>query len=213
MGWLAVLGYGGGNATANDLTNQTDANRAYEAFRVQLKAAQDAEARGDYAECLRILKPYADRGNEIAAYAVGRMYEDGKGVPKDMALARFYMEKAAKEGFGAALVWRRDHGFAPAPGRNWSAAQCAKALAMPPAWHEKYDLLGKVCPGIGAPGSAQIDIETGDILVHQYHDTRSARQMYEAAAGLGSAEAKARLAQLDSAAADGAALPPVCAEA
>ena len=46
----------------------------------------------------RFQSKLADQGNAEAQYKVGEMYEVGKGVPKDNARAREWLEKAANQG-------------------------------------------------------------------------------------------------------------------
>ena len=36
---------------------------------------------GDYQKALRIWKPFAEHGNVLAQFSLGRMYEVGEGVP------------------------------------------------------------------------------------------------------------------------------------
>ncbi|MBK8161056.1 MAG: sel1 repeat family protein [Rhodospirillaceae bacterium] len=53
---------------------------------------------GDYATALREFLPLAEAGQASAQAAVGQMYLDGLGVPKDPALAAAWLEKAAGGG-------------------------------------------------------------------------------------------------------------------
>lgn len=55
---------------------------------------------GDYATAENIFKCLSDR-NEEAAYALGLMHLEGKGVSKDQALANYYFRKGA--GLGSSL--------------------------------------------------------------------------------------------------------------
>lgn len=53
---------------------------------------------GDYATVLRLLRPLADQGNATAQNNLGRMYENGQGVPQDYAAAVSWYRKAADQG-------------------------------------------------------------------------------------------------------------------
>ncbi|MEO8740693.1 MAG: tetratricopeptide repeat protein [Casimicrobiaceae bacterium] len=58
----------------------------------------DAVIKGDYATALKELRPLAAHGNAEAQYRLGRMYEFGRGVPKDMAQALAWLRKSAAGG-------------------------------------------------------------------------------------------------------------------
>jgi len=58
----------------------------------------DAIIKGDYATALKELRPLAEHGNAEAQYRLGRMYEFGRGVPKDMAQALTWLRKSAAAG-------------------------------------------------------------------------------------------------------------------
>ena len=58
----------------------------------------DAIIKGDYATALKELRPLAEHGNAEAQYRLGRMYEFGRGVPKDMAQALAWLRKSAVAG-------------------------------------------------------------------------------------------------------------------
>lgn len=53
---------------------------------------------GDYATALQEFLPLAEAGQASAQAAVGQMYLDGLGVPKDPAQAAIWLEKAATGG-------------------------------------------------------------------------------------------------------------------
>jgi uncharacterized protein len=63
-----------------------------------LEDGQAAYQRGDYATALQILPPLAEQGNAFAQNALGWMYENGRGVPKDYAQAAAWYRKAADQG-------------------------------------------------------------------------------------------------------------------
>ena len=57
-----------------------------------------AARHGDYIGALEEWKPLAEKGEAAAGYAVGYMYEFGKGVPQDYAQAAVWYRKAANQG-------------------------------------------------------------------------------------------------------------------
>jgi len=59
---------------------------------------KDLYDREKYKEALAKLQPAADKGHKKAQYRLGRMYQKGRGVPKDHAKAVSYYEKAAAQG-------------------------------------------------------------------------------------------------------------------
>jgi uncharacterized protein len=54
-----------------------------------------AYERGDYATAIPIFRAFADRGNAVAQFNLGLMYEDGLGVPQDNAIAVSWYQKSA----------------------------------------------------------------------------------------------------------------------
>lgn len=66
-----------------------------------------AYKKGDWAKALEILKPIAEADNSQSAVAQERlahMYERGNGVPKDLAMAAKYFQKAAAGGDATAAA-------------------------------------------------------------------------------------------------------------
>jgi TPR repeat protein len=57
-----------------------------------------AYARGDYATAMRLWRPHADQGESFAQFALGDMYEYGRGVPQEYAEAMRWYRKAAEQG-------------------------------------------------------------------------------------------------------------------
>lgn len=55
----------------------------------------DAYRRGEYATALTLLRPLAERGDPPAQYYLGLMYQDGKGLPEDLAQALGWYRRAA----------------------------------------------------------------------------------------------------------------------
>jgi uncharacterized protein len=63
-----------------------------------LEDAQAAHGKKDYATALRLWRPLADQGNAEAQYALGSMYADGQGVPKNNTEAAKWWRRAADQG-------------------------------------------------------------------------------------------------------------------
>jgi len=59
---------------------------------------------GDYAAAYKEFKAAADQGNADAQFLLGRMYDEGEGVPKDFAEAVKWFRKAADGGNADAQV-------------------------------------------------------------------------------------------------------------
>jgi TPR repeat protein len=64
--------------------------------------AFDANARGDYAKALRLIRPLANDGDAAAQFNLGLMYMTGHGVQQDYAAAALWYRKAAEQGYGLA---------------------------------------------------------------------------------------------------------------
>jgi len=62
-----------------------------------LKEGYEALSRQDYATAIKEYRPLAERGNAEAQYRIGRMYEFGKGYPKDQAQGIAWIRKAAAQ--------------------------------------------------------------------------------------------------------------------
>ena len=63
-----------------------------------LEDAAAANARGDYATVLRLLRPQAERGDALAQASLGFMYANGQGVPQDYGQAVKWFRLAAEQG-------------------------------------------------------------------------------------------------------------------
>ena len=63
-----------------------------------------AYSRGDYPTAMELLRPLADQGNASAQSYLGFMYENGRGVPQDDAIAVSWYRKAADQGHAPALI-------------------------------------------------------------------------------------------------------------
>jgi len=62
-----------------------------------LKEGYEALARQDYATAIKEYRPLAERGDAEAQYRIGRLYEFGKGYPKDQAQGIAWIRKAAAQ--------------------------------------------------------------------------------------------------------------------
>jgi len=62
------------------------------------QAGLAAYKRGDYATALREWRPLAEQGDASAQFQLGLLYDNGDGVPRDLASARQWYEKAAAQG-------------------------------------------------------------------------------------------------------------------
>src|SRR6266481_2316508 len=61
--------------------------------------AVDANARGDCAKALRLIRPLANDGDAAAQFNLGLMYFTGHGVQQDDAAAALWFRKAAEQGY------------------------------------------------------------------------------------------------------------------
>ena len=66
--------------------------------------ARTAHERGDFAAELAIIRPMAEKGYAFAQFNLGVLYDQGKGVPQDNALAMQWYRKAAEQGLPQAQV-------------------------------------------------------------------------------------------------------------
>ena len=66
------------------------------------EAANPAYDEGDYARALKQLMPLVEQGDADAQLLLGRMYDKGKGVPKDFVEASRWYRKAAEQGHAVA---------------------------------------------------------------------------------------------------------------
>lgn len=64
----------------------------------ELGDAKRAYGEGEFADAAALLRPLARDGNAEAQYLLGRMYEQGDGVAKDLDEARKLYERAAQQG-------------------------------------------------------------------------------------------------------------------
>lgn len=71
--------------------NSQDFVKAFNAYRL-----------GDYAVAMRELRPLAERGNVLAQYRIGIMYNNGEGVRQDFGEAVRWFQRAAILGYAPA---------------------------------------------------------------------------------------------------------------
>jgi hypothetical protein len=63
----------------------------------------------NYAEALRWYKSAAEQGSTPAQFRIGHFYAEGLGVPRDLAVARNWMNRAAAGGNPDARAWLTTH--------------------------------------------------------------------------------------------------------
>jgi hypothetical protein len=66
--------------------------------------ARSAHERGDYAAEVALIRPMAEKGYAFAQFNMGVLYDQGKGVPQDDALAMQWYQKAAEQGLPQAQI-------------------------------------------------------------------------------------------------------------
>ncbi len=79
------------------------------------QAGLAAYERGDYRTALKEYRPLAEQGDAVAQFALGTMYENGRGVPQNDAKAVRWYRRAAEQGFTSAQnnlgkMYRRGRG-------------------------------------------------------------------------------------------------------
>ena len=75
-----------------------------------------AYSNGDYISAIQFWTPLAERGNNLAQYNLGVVYEHGEGVPKDAQIAVKWYTLAAEQGdataqFSLGLIYRNGKGI------------------------------------------------------------------------------------------------------
>ena len=76
----------------------------------------DAALEGDYKAALKIFQPLAEQGDINAQYALGWMYDDGRGLSEDDKLAVKWYRRAAEKGhidaqYNLGHMYRRGDGI------------------------------------------------------------------------------------------------------
>jgi uncharacterized protein len=67
-----------------------------------IEDATKAYRRGDHKTAYQLIKPQAEKGDDVAQFILGFLYDEGKGVPQDFAEAAKWYKRAAKQGNKAA---------------------------------------------------------------------------------------------------------------
>ena len=80
--------------------------------------AKTAHERGDYATELSIIRPLAEKGYAFAQFNLGVLYDEGKGVSQDDAMALKWYQRAADQGLSQAqvnlaIMYENGQGMAP----------------------------------------------------------------------------------------------------
>jgi hypothetical protein len=159
----------------------SDAVRQYPGVdRFHYQLGRSLFAAKNYPAAVDSYKRAYDLGNTRALMALGAMYDDGTGVDKDPARARFYYEIAAQLKFAPAIVslaglYERGTG---------TAVDLAKALSL---YQQAADLGdGSAINKLGTFNEKGLGIDA---------NATKARAYYEKAAGLGNDEAMINLAR------------------
>lgn len=171
----------------------------------------------DYPAALASYKKAFELGNTRALYALGAMYDNGEGVPKDPARARFYYEIAAELKFAPAIVslglqQERGLGGERNPAKAYALYQRAADLGDAKAINKLGELTEK---GLGAEADVtrartlyekSVAMGEPDAMVNLARclangiggkkDTAEAKRLLQKAAQSGSTEAKAILASI-----------------
>ena len=113
--------------------------------------ARTAHERGDYAAEVAIVRPLAEKGLPFAQFNLGVLYDQGKGVPQDNALAMQWYRKAAEQGLPQAqinlgIMYEQGQGVKPdyAQAYFWYALADTQGDSQAP--QAKQDLAKKMTP-------------------------------------------------------------------
>jgi hypothetical protein len=136
--------------------------------------------RKDFAAAMELLRPLAEKGDPVAEFMLGNMYDNGHGVPQDDAAAMAWYRKAAGQGSkgaaaglgrmyetgrgvpvddAAAATWYRT-----AADQGVSAAQfnlgnlCASGRGVPQDYVEAYKWLDLAATGFVAWAKEKFDL-------------------------------------------------------
>ena len=113
--------------------------------------ARNAHERGDYAAEVATVRPLAEKGVPFAQFNLGVLYDQGKGVPQDNALAMQWYRKAAEQGLpqaqvNLAIMYEEGQGVPPdyAQAYFWYALADAQGDSQAP--QAKQDIAKKMTP-------------------------------------------------------------------
>ncbi|MGA2223464.1 MAG: tetratricopeptide repeat protein [Syntrophobacteraceae bacterium] len=101
-----------------------------------------AYERGDYAKALKELKPLAEQGNANAQCMMGKMYNEGHGVPQDYVQAHMWFNLAAGHGFPDAEKYRDEVAKEMTPSQIDEAQRLAKERKHPNRRDTEMDTMG-----------------------------------------------------------------------
>lgn len=104
-----------------------------------------------YDEALDLLKPLAAAGDPYAQYTIGVMYDDGRGVPKNLRLAHVWYLRAARNGLADAqfitgMFYAAGRGRAQDPVRAYVWFDLAAAGGFPKANRARDQEMGEMTP-------------------------------------------------------------------
>jgi TPR repeat protein len=94
----------------------------------QLKDADAAVKKRDYATALRIIRPLAEKGDATAQYNLGVFYDNGLGVTQDHVRALMWFNLAAAQGKEGAATFR------DLIARQMTPSQIAEARKLANEW-------------------------------------------------------------------------------
>ncbi len=82
------------------------------------QAGKEAYRRGDFETAVKELRPLGGKGDALAQFNLGAMYERGQGVPQDYFQAVRWYRRAAEQGhasaqFNLGLMYNRGQGVMP----------------------------------------------------------------------------------------------------
>jgi TPR repeat protein len=113
--------------------------------------ARTAHERGDYAAEAALIRPLAEKGYAFAQFNLGVLYDQGKGVPQDNALAMQWYRKAAEQGLpqaqvNLAIMYEEGQGVPPdyAQAYFWYALADGQGDSQAP--QAKKDIARKMTP-------------------------------------------------------------------
>jgi TPR repeat protein len=113
--------------------------------------ARSAHERGDYAAEVAIFRPLAEKGNTIAEFNMGVLYDQGKGVPQDYVQAMQWYRKAAEKGLPQAqvnlgILYQEGQGVKPDYVRAYFWYALADSQGDGQAPQAMKDIAGKMTP-------------------------------------------------------------------
>ncbi len=106
---------------------------------------------GKYQQALEILQPLAASGDVYAQYTIGVMYDDGRGLPKNLKLAHRWYLRAARNGladaqFMAGMFYAVGRGRPQEVVRAYVWLDLAAAGAFPRAERARDQEMGEMTP-------------------------------------------------------------------